>query len=217
MPDAATAVLYAADLLDAVDNDHLAGLLPLDVRRHFLEVERALLQAAESGGPELEYSQIYHKLIFDMMNQELDLARSRGADGAPLSPCLLEGAHVPRGLVSGRPGWPASGEGEEQAGGEGKGAGRAGKAEAGEFVRRYLLARVGEVASIGEVRWCGTGERQRDLMEVEAQLECEVRAMDKEWVSREHYQGEEGHVLLELVDALLDDLLLDSVRALAVA
>jgi hypothetical protein len=201
LPDAATAVLYAADLLDAVNSEELAALGPLDVRRHFLSLERRMLQ--EGGAAQAEEAQIYHKLIFDFINQELAQAGADGAD-APWNAGggVSAGARVPRSLVGPGPGsW--AGPGHE--------AGGALAGEMGEAVRRHLLARVGELASLGERRALRVGDKQEDVLDVEAQLEEELRAMDRDWVRHEE---DERDVMRDVAAALLDDLLVDSILVL---
>jgi hypothetical protein len=201
LPDAATAVLYAADLLDTVDNAQLAALEPLDVRRHFLSVEREMLRGGCGPAAPSEDSQIFHKLIFDLINHELEQACAAGVD-TPWSAggSLRVGARVPRSLVG--PGvWAARGRETDGTGG----------GDTGEAVRRHLLARVGELASMGERRSLQVGDKQEDVLDVEAQLEAELRAMDRDWVR--HEEDERG-VMRDITSALLDELLVDSILVL---
>ena len=209
LPDAATAVLYAADLLESVDSFRLASYEALDVRKDFLHVERKLLKEGGNIGAETEQSQIYHKLIFDLINQELELACWRGSDNIPWTHSELPKEQIPCALAR-RQYLPIL---EQQRHMHERNLGF----EVGEAVRRHLLARVGEISSIGEGRWLGIADKHQDVMDVEMQLEGELRAMDKEWVSREHYEVEEGQVMLDIVDTLLDDLLVDSLQALAIS
>ena len=87
----------------------------------------------------------------------------------------------------------------------------AGAGEAGEAVRRHLMARVGELASMGERRSLRVGDKQEDVLDVEAQLEEELRAMDRDWV---RHEGDERDVMRDIASALLDDLLVDSILVL---
>eukprot|EP00960_Hanusia_phi_P047247 758314-Hanusia_phi.AAC.12 len=61
----AAAVLYAAELLDAVDDRDMRELKELDVMTDFLNKEKKL------AGQRTEAQQIFHKLLFDLMNEEI--------------------------------------------------------------------------------------------------------------------------------------------------
>ncbi len=82
---------------------------------------------------------------------------------------------------------------------------------AGEAVRRHLLARVGELASVGERRSLQVGDKQEDVLDVETLLEGELRSMDRDWVRHEE---DERDVMRDITSALLDELLVDSILVL---
>ena len=64
---------------------------------------------------------------------------------------------------------------------------------------------------MGERRSLQVGDKQEDVLDVEAQLEAELRAMDRDWVR--HEEDERG-VMRDITSALLDELLVDSILVL---
>ena len=182
MSDAATAVMFVHEVLEGVDDALLANVEPLQ-DAHFLGL-------AKSKKDLPEYQHIYHKLIFDLLNEELgalraeETRRQRGLS-------FRLGSDSVYGVFS-----AFSPRADPEA------------------VRKEMLLRVAKLCAVGEPvarSLLPVEEADLEANLLDNAVERWVRKMEDEWL----WCGEEEDaVTLSVVDAIFDDLLADSAMAL---
>jgi len=186
--DAATAVLFVQQVLQGVDDETLSKLQPIS-EQHFLSLAKS-----QSDLP--EWLHIYHKLLFDLVNQQLgrigaEEVRRRRGPSLHLASDSLYGAKAPPPVLN------------------------------AEDIRKDLLMRVASMCAVGEP---GGGDRgttslvahEHDLLDLEATLletavERSVLEMEEEWL---RCGDEEDTVVLAVVEALFEELVADSAISL---
>ena len=186
--DAATAVLFVQQVLQGVDDETLSKLQPIS-EQHFLSLAKS-----QSDLP--EWLHIYHKLLFDLVNQQLgrigaEEVRRRRGPSLHLASDSLYGAKAPPPVLN------------------------------AEDIRKDLLMRVASMCAVGEP---GGGDRgttslvahEHDLLDLEATLletavERSVLEMEEEWL---RCGDEEETVVLAVVEALFEELVADSAISL---
>ena len=184
MSDAATAVMFVHEVLESVDDVLLANLESLQ-DAHFLG-----LANAKRNEDLPEYQHIYHKLIFDLLNEELgalraeETRRQRGLS-------FRLGSDSVYGVFS-----AFSPRADPEA------------------VRKEMLLRVAKLCAVGEPvarSLLPVEEADLEANLLDNAVERWVRKMEDEWL----WCGEEEDaVTLSVVDAIFDDLLADSTMAL---
>ena len=182
MCDAATAVMFAHDVLQGVDDALLAALAPLSVEAHFLNLVKA-------RGDLPEWQHIFHKMLFDLLNEELQNMRAEQAR-------LLRGASLRLGS------------------GSAFGVPQAWRPLVPDVVREELLLRVANVCAVGEPAAAQPTPEETDDTQaafLENAVELSVQQMERAWL----WCGEEEDaVVLAVVEALFEDLVADSAMAL---
>ena len=180
--DAATAVMFAQEVLQGVDDAILEALLPLNVQEHFLKLAKA-----RSSLPDWQH--IFHKLLFDLLNEEMATMRT-------------EEVRRRRGRASFRLGSDSA-----------YGMERPAPRMQAEHVRKDLLLRVAKKCAVGEpvVPSLSAEElAEANAAWLESAIEQSVLQMEEEWLCCDE---EEDAVVLAVVEALFDDLVADSALA----
>jgi hypothetical protein len=186
--DAATAVLFVQQVLEGVDNQMLSNLRPISVH-HFLSFAKG-----QSDLP--EWLHIYHKLLFDLVNQQLarmgaEEVRRRRGPSLHLASDSLYGAKAPPPVLK------------------------------ADDVRKDLLFRVANICAVGEPQGPCRGPtsavaKHDEMLQLEASLletavENSVLAMEEEWL---RCGEEEDAVVLSVVESLFEELVADSAISL---
>ena len=186
--DAATAVLFVQQVLEGVDNQMLSNLRPISVH-HFLSFAKG-----QSDLP--EWLHIYHKLLFDLVNQQLarmgaEEVRRRRGPSLHLASDSLYGAKAPPPVLK------------------------------ADNVRKDLLFRVANICAVGEPQGPCRGPtsavaKHDEMLQLEASLletavENSVLAMEEEWL---RCGEEEDGVVLSVVESLFEELVADSAISL---
>ncbi len=186
--DAATAVLFVQQVLEGVDNQMLSNLRPISVQ-HFLSFAKAQIDLPE-------WLHIYHKLLFDLVNQQLarmgaEEVRRRRGPSLHLASDSLYGAKAPPPVLK------------------------------ADNVRKDLLFRVANICAVGEPQGPCRGPtsavaKHDDMLQLEASLletavENSVLAMEEEWL---RCGEEEDGVVLSVVESLFEELVADSAISL---
>jgi hypothetical protein len=185
--DATTAVLFVQQVLEGVDNEMLSNLRPISVQ-YFLSLAKG-----QSDLP--EWLHIYHKLLFDFVNQQLarmrvEEVRRRRGPSLHLASDSIYGAKASLPVLK------------------------------ADDVRKDLLFRVANMCAVTEAQGpCGgtwAVAKQDEMLQFEASLletavENSVLAMEEEWL---RCGEEEDGVVLSVVESLFEELVADSAISL---